>query len=90
MNIGYFHGGRIFIPYRSYVFGEFDNVGINVRFHTVIGDKEPQELVYVPKSALEVKKIRGVTPTFGRMTGREILHYMMEGQLDGGTIGARA
>ena len=87
MNIGYFHGGRIFIPYRSYVFGEFDNVGINVRFHTVIGDKEPQELVYVPKSALEVKKIRGVTPTFGRMTGREILHYMMEGQLDGGTIG---
>lgn len=86
MRIGYFHGGRILIPYRAYVFGEFDRAGLNVSLYSVVSG-HPDELLYVPKDPLEMKKIIMNYPHFGRMTGIEIVGHMMAGNLDGGTIG---
>ena len=87
MRIGYFHGGRVFVPYRAYVFGEFEKAGLNVDFYTTTAKEGPKELLFVPKNALEVQKIRDRDPLFGRFTGREILEHIVAGTLDGGAIG---
>lgn len=84
IRIGYFHGGRVFVPYRAYVFKEFDKAGLNVVFYTA---KESNELFPVPKSALEMKKIREKIPNFGRLTGRTIIDYITKDELDGGAVG---
>ena len=87
MRIGYFHGGRVFVPYRAYVFGEFDRAGLNVGFYTATAKDGAEGLLFVPKNVVEVQSIRDKDPLFGRFTGREILENIMAGKLDGGAIG---
>lgn len=87
MRIAYFHGGRVFVPYRAYVFGEFEKAGLSVDFYTTTAKEGSKELLPVPKNVVEVQNIRDRDPLFGRFTGREILENIMAGMLDGGAIG---
>ena len=55
VRIGYFHGGRTHILYRSYVNSEFENEAVDVTFLTKYARKD--ELYPVPKKHEEVIKI---------------------------------
>ena len=84
VRMGYFHGGRVNMIYRTHIFKYFDKEEINVKLYT--RNIHDTELFEIPKSHEEVKIIsRG--QFFGKMRGTEIVDFMLKGELDGGTIG---
>lgn len=86
MRVGYFHGGRVFLLYRSYVFGEFSRVGLDVDFYTY-DPSDKGKLILVPSAARDMQALITKRPFLGRITGREIVDEIMKGRLDGGAIG---
>lgn len=84
VRIGYFHGGRVNKIYQAYVNQYFEKEGVNVKLYTKFLHEE--EIFEVPKTHEERKKM-SKDKYFGKMSGIEIVEKIMEGKLDGGTIG---
>jgi len=92
VRIGYFHGGRVNMIYRTFLYNYFDQEGVAVELYTkyLYGD----EIVKVPKTneatlALLLARERQDSQrnVFGKMSGTEIVEKIMAGEFDGGTIG---
>ena len=89
VRIGYFHGGRVNMMYRALIYDYFDEGGISVELYTRFLKEE--ELFKIPQTHEETNKmwkddIKFGNP-FGKMRGTEIVDLIVEGELDGGTIG---
>ena len=89
VRIGYFHGGRVNMMYRTLIYDYFDEEGVNVELYTRFLKED--ELFKVPETDMEttamwVGKAEFGNP-FGKMRGTEIVDEIMAGELDGGTIG---
>lgn len=84
VKIGYFHGGRVNMIYRTHINSFFDEEGINVKLYTQ--NLKSTNLFEVPKSNVEVRMM-AEAGSFGKIRGTEIVELMLEGVVDGGTIG---
>ena len=89
VRIGYFHGGRVNMMYRTLIYDYFDEEGVSVELYTRFLKKD--ELFKVPETdrettAMWIGKTEFGNP-FGKMRGTEIVDEIMAGELDGGTIG---
>lgn len=89
VRIGYFHGGRVNMIYRTSIYNYFDEEGLDVELYTKF--LKSDELFEVPKNHSETSEMwSGKTAhgnPFGKMTGIEIVDRIMRGDLEGGTIG---
>ncbi|MCX5795438.1 MAG: ABC transporter substrate-binding protein [Elusimicrobia bacterium] len=87
VRIGYFHGGRTNVIYRTSVFGYFDQEGILVDLYTA--SLNDQSLYKVPKTHDETLKLKKKLSDeeFSKMRGTEIVDAMMKGDVEAGTIG---
>jgi sulfonate transport system substrate-binding protein len=93
IRLGYFHGGRIHLLYRSYINKEFEKEGVGITFYT--RTTYENEWIEVPKDNDGVEKINRESMRihntseriFGRATGLEIIDALEKGLLDGGTVG---
>ncbi|MDD4974638.1 MAG: ABC transporter substrate-binding protein [Bacteriovorax sp.] len=81
MRIGYFHGGRTLMLYRAQLNGEYDKEEIKVELITK--NLNQSDYFIVPKSHDQVIRQRH----FGKATGDELVNLLIEGKLDGATIG---
>ncbi len=87
VRIGYFHGGRTNVIYRTYTNGFFEAAGIPVELYTA-GLHDPT--VYkLPKTHDEIMKHQKTLgfEEFSKMRGTEIVDAMLAGKVDAGTIG---
>ena len=100
VRIGYFHGGRVFVPYRAYVYDSnshlakqksgsheinyFEQEGVNVKFYSQ--NMLEDEWLEVPKYHKDMI-LRYGTNLFGKVTGIRIIDAIEKGILDGGTPG---
>ncbi len=87
VRIGYFHGGRTNVIYRTYVNGFFDEAGIPVELYTA--SLHDRTLYKVPKTHARAMKLAEALggDEFAKMRGTEIVDAMLEGKVDAGTIG---
>jgi len=89
VRIGYFHGGRVNMIYRTLIHDYFDEGGVAVELYTRFLKEE--ELFKVPRTHRETNKMWAddieLGNLFGKMRGTEIVDKIMAGELDGGTIG---
>lgn len=100
IKIGYFHGGRVFVPYRAYVYdsnghlaeekGEkygtnyFEQEGVSVKFYSQ--NMLEDNWSEVPKRHEEMI-LRYGSDLFGKVTGIRIIDAIEDGILEGGTPG---
>ena len=100
IRIGYFHGGRVFVPYRAYVYDSnthlmrekdekyktnyFEQEGVNVKLYSQ--NMLEDDWSEVPKHH-EDMILRYGSNLFGKVTGTRIIEAVDEGILDGGTPG---
>lgn len=83
IQIGYFHGGRTIILYRTKIFREFEKAGIDVELMT----RFLRSKNYFPMPDLTVeKKISNV----GKATGDELIRMVVNGTFQGATVGETA
>lgn len=83
VNIGYFHGGRTIILYRTKIFREFEKAGLDVELMT----RFLRSKNYFPMPDLTVeKKISNV----GKATGDELIRMVVNGTFQGATVGETA
>lgn len=89
VRIGYFHGGRTNVIFRTAVSGYFAQAGVDVTLYTA--DLHDRSIYSLPKSReglealsneAEAKRLK-----FGKMRGTEIVDAMTRGDVDAGTIG---
>lgn len=87
VRIGYFHGGRTNVVFRTSVDGYFDQEGLRVDLYTA--SLTDPSLYVLPKTQEEVRKLRKKISDdeFSKMRGTEIVDAMMRGDVDAGTIG---
>lgn len=86
VKLGYFHGGRSNMIYRTHLFGFFEKEGVKVELHTKIL-REPG-LVKVPSDHQEMRRrVKRSKRLFGKMSGIEIVDKMKKGVLAGGVVG---
>ena len=83
MRIGYFHGGRSVLLYRTYVFGFFTNVPVELHTRWL---NDPT-MFKVPQKFEAAEELRASGKRFGKIDGMEIIQKMLAGELDGGTAG---
>ncbi len=83
VNIGYFHGGRTIILYRTQIFREFEKAGVEVELMT----RFLRSKNYFPMPDLTVeKKITNV----GKATGDELIRLVTARTFQGATVGETA
>lgn len=88
VRIGYFHGGRVNKIFQAYMNGYFEEEGVNIKLYTKF--LHSPELIELPDTIEQFKKLsnsRGDKDQFGKMSGIEIVAKIIDGELDGGTIG---
>lgn len=85
IKIGYFHGGRVNMIYRTHINGYFDKEDIQVKLYTM--DLRGDEVILVPKSHAEFEKLSEDKISLGKIRGTEIVEKIVSGEFDGGTIG---
>ena len=91
VRIGYFHGGRTAVFYRTWVYGQFARDGVDMELVT----RNKGRRRYGPMLDLTApanRRIRldaGLTG-IGKATGRELLQLLVDGRIDGATIGETA
>jgi hypothetical protein len=85
IRIGYFHGGRSVMIYRTHAFGYFGREQANVELHTKWLNED--RIFKIPDDHDEAEAVRGGRKFFGKIDGMEILQRMMNGEFDGGTVG---
>ncbi len=85
INIGYFHGGRTIILYRTMVYREFEKEGLHVNLMT----KYLNEDTWFPMPDLTASGHHR-TKSIGKATGDELVAKVVDGTFDGATIGETA
>ena len=85
IRIGYFHGGRSVLLYRTYVFGFFGNESADVELHTKWLDGN--QTFKIPPSYSSAEALRVGRKYFGKIDGMEIIEKILTGEFDGGTVG---
>jgi ABC-type nitrate/sulfonate/bicarbonate transport system substrate-binding protein len=88
IRIGYFHGGRNRLFYRAYLNGYFKAEGLNVKLFTGAYDSNGKTLIELPDDPKRVKGLSSNFRAWGKMTGLEIINKMVEGDFEGGCVGA--
>jgi len=92
VRIGYFHGGRVNMIYRTFINNYFNQEGVAVELYTknLYGD----EIFKIPKTDEETltmllarERQDSQRNVFGKMSGIEIVDKIVKGEFDGGTIG---
>ncbi|MGE4132112.1 MAG: ABC transporter substrate-binding protein [Bdellovibrionales bacterium] len=83
--IGYFHGGRTIIIYRTKIFDEFKKENLDVEFVT---KKLGEDHFTVMPNILNLPP--GNHKNLGKATGDELVALVESGELDGATIGETA
>ncbi len=88
--IGYFHGGRTNMLYRAYLYKYFEKEGVP-GVTLVTKDLHDDEVYGVAKQHVRkqvaLKKAKDDTFYFGKISGVEIVDYVVEGYFHGGAIG---
>lgn len=85
VRLGYFHGGRSVMIYRTHVFGFFAQENAEVELHTKWLDED--KLFQIPPDFGQAEAMRSGRRFFGKIDGMEIIQKMLAGELDGGTVG---
>ena len=85
LRIGYFHGGRTVMIYRTHVFDYFSREKVKVELHTKWLNDD--KVFKVPDDHDKAEAIRAGRKFFGKMDGMEIIQKMLDGEFDGGTVG---
>lgn len=81
VKIGYFHGGRNALFYRTYLSGEFERNGVRVILMTRnLGETTQLQAVPGDHSI-------GYSESYGVVSGRELISALVRGELDGATVG---
>lgn len=83
--IGYFHGGRTVMLYRTQVYKEFEKEGVNVGLVT---KRLRQHNYFLMPNMLDDRGLH--KKSLGKATGAELVNLVDAGQLDGATIGETA
>lgn len=83
--IGYFHGGRTVMLYRTQVYKEFENEGVNVGLVT---KRLRQHNYFLMPNMLDDRNLH--KKNLGKATGEELVNLVDAGQLEGATIGETA
>ncbi|MCX5795422.1 MAG: sulfatase-like hydrolase/transferase [Elusimicrobia bacterium] len=87
VRIGYFHGGRTNVVYRTYVEGYFEAAGVPVELYTAgLHDRTVYKLPRTHDEIMKHQKGLGFEE-FSKMRGTEIVDAMLAGKVDAGTIG---
>jgi ABC-type nitrate/sulfonate/bicarbonate transport system substrate-binding protein len=84
ISIGYFHGGRTMLLYRTLHFKEFEREAVNIELITKYlngTDYFPMFLVNATKKPIK---------TLGKVTGDELAEKLGAGEFDGATLGETA
>ncbi len=83
LKLGYFHGGRTIILYRTKIFREFEKAGVDVELMTrFLASKN-----YFPMPDLTVERKTG---NLGKATGDELVRKVIDGTFHGATVGETA
>jgi len=85
VTIGYFHGGRVNMIYRTHINGFFDQEEVEVKLYTK--NLGGNELLEVPKIHEEFLEMSESTLKLGRMRGTEIVDMIINRDVVAGTIG---
>lgn len=83
MRIGYFHGGRTIILYRTWVFREFERAGLDVELMT-------RFLAYGNYFPMPDLTVEDKLPNLGKATGDELARKVANGTFHGATLGETA
>ncbi len=83
VNIGYFHGGRTIILYRTKIFREFEKTGVDVELMT----RYLRSKNYFPMPDLTVDR---KTSNVGKATGDELVRMVTQRTFQGATVGETA
>jgi hypothetical protein len=89
VRIGYFHGGRTGIAFRTYVNGYFEREQVHVEYFTsnLRGDRR---LYRLPQSSAESQRLRGLlkgSKAFGKVDGETLIDDVLENRVDGACVG---
>lgn len=85
IKIGYFHGGRTIILYRTLVYGEFAKEGLHIELMT----KYLNEEIWFPMPDLTARG-QHRTKSLGKATGNELIDKVVNGEYVGATVGETA
>ena len=85
LRVGYFHGGRTHNLYRALQYGWLNQEGANMHLYASYLEDQ-MNFRKVPDSHQELVNLRS-EKDFGRTRGTSIVKAMMNGDLEGGTIG---
>lgn len=85
LRVGYFHGGRCHNLYRALQYGWLDQEGANMHLYSSYLEDQ-MNFRKVPDSHQDLVNLRA-EKDFGRTRGTSIVDAIMNGDLEGGTIG---
>jgi hypothetical protein len=88
VTVGYFHGGRTGIAFRTYVNGYYEVQGVGVDYVTT-NLNEDSFFVLPHDAELVLKMKHGVSDsyTFGKIGGEQLMDDVVKGELDGACVG---
>lgn len=84
VRLGYFHGGRTNMIYRAYIDDYFKNEQVDVGLYTKNLNKE--NFFNISDDEVSAQQLAKESD-FGKVSGEEIISEIINGRLDGGTVG---
>ncbi len=85
LRLGYFHGVRSSMLYRTYCSGGFDREGVNVELYSRYLASDT--IIKIPEDRDAAAPLTAGRRYFGKFAGGDILDRVVRGEFDGGTAG---